>query len=101
MKTFLLRHRQQAALLDTGSIGPARSITARRPARLISRAFVPKNHCRPSAGRSRIVLQRIRICLHRSPSTWFVVACNLERVHALVASLNEGLLSGKDGTSLS
>ena len=29
MKTFLLRHRQQAALLDTGSVGPrARSLRA-------------------------------------------------------------------------
>jgi len=29
VKTFLLRHRQQAALLDTGSIGPrARSLRA-------------------------------------------------------------------------
>jgi hypothetical protein len=46
-----------------------------------------------------VVLQRIRICLHCSPSAWFVAACNLARVRALVASLNEGLLSGKHRTS--
>jgi hypothetical protein len=36
----------------TGSVGFPRSTSARRSARLICRAFVPKNHFRPSTGRS-------------------------------------------------
>src|SRR5271170_7084695 len=37
---------------DIGSAGRSRSTSARRSARLICRAFVPKNRFRPSVGRS-------------------------------------------------